>query len=203
MSFETIAAQGTATVTLTANQKIAVKTAGEALVYQVVGFPNYPSQNDLIQTVTDTIYTSSAFTDGATIIIEAGAYPVLYAVGTNPVVGDDGDWQHQATPNALNSTGTLTAAMMLGGIVTSSTGAAVTATPDTGAIIDAASSLAVDDSFDFYVINTGGANTFTVSVGGGVAGITIVGSGAVAHSTSGHFRVRKTAADTFTIYRMS
>ena len=42
-----------------------------------------------------------------------------------------------------------------------------------------------------------------VPVGGGVAGITIVGSGAVAHSTSGHFRVRKTAADTFTIYRMS
>jgi hypothetical protein len=38
----------------------------------------------------------------------------------------------QGAANALNSSGTLTAAMMVGGIVTSTTGAAVTATLDTG-----------------------------------------------------------------------
>lgn len=202
MSYVLIAPQGTATVTLTAAQKIAVKTLDTAQVFQVVGFPNYPTQNDLIQTVTNTTYVSSAFANGGQVIIEAGALPVLYAVGTAPTISDDGGWQLQGDPTALNATGDLTAAAMLSGLVTSTTAAAVTATPPTGTLLDAATTLAINESFDFSVINTGGANTFTISVGGGVAGCTLVGNMAVANSTSGRFRVRKTAAATYTIYRI-
>lgn len=203
MAYEIVAEQGTATVILTAGQGLAVQTRGESSLFALDGYPNVPAQKRLVATITDGLYTLAAQTNGGTFIIESGAFPTLYSAGTAPVIGDGGNWQYQTGPNALNATGTLTAAMMLGGIVTSTTAAAVTATPDTGAIIDAATNLDIDDSFDFSVINTGGANAFTISVGGGVAGITaIVGSGAVAHSTSGRFRVRKTAADTFTIYRI-
>ena len=88
MSYITIAAQGSATITLTAGQKIAVKTQGEAQVFQLVGFPNYPEQLDLLATVTSGGYTSSAFANGATIVVNAGAFPVLYDLGTDATVGD-------------------------------------------------------------------------------------------------------------------
>lgn len=202
MSYSTIAPQGTLVLALTAGQKIAVQTQGEAQVLQEVGFPNYPTQLDLIQTVVNTTYTSSAFASGATLTVNAGAFPVFYDIGTDPVVGTDGNWQRQGDPTALNATGNLTVAMIMSGIVTSTTAAAVTATPPTGTLIDGATQFAIGDSLDFSVINTGGANAFTISVGGGVAGITLVGNMAVAASSSGRFRVRKTAAATFTIYRL-
>lgn len=202
MSYSTIAPQGTAVLVLTAGQKIALQTQGEAQVLQEVGFPNYPTQLDLIQTVVNTTYTSSAFASGATLTINAGAAPVYYDIGTDPVVGTDGNWQRQPDPTALNATGNLTVAMIMSGIVTSTTAAAVTATPPTGTLLDGATQFAIGDSFDFSVINTGGANAFTISVGGGVAGITLLGNMAVAASSSGRFRARKTAAATYTIYRL-
>jgi hypothetical protein len=124
---------------------------------------------------------------------------LLYAVGVSPVISDSGKYQDQGAPGVLNATGTLTAAMILSGIVTSTTGAGVTATLDTGAIVDAASEFAIGDSFDWSVINTGG-NAFTVTAS---TGHTIVGTAAVATVTSAVWRTRKTAADTFVSYRLS
>jgi len=49
------------------------------------------------------------------------------------------------------------------------------------------------------VINTGGSNAFTVTA---ATGHTIVGAAAVAASSSGLFRTRKTAANTFVTYRI-
>ena len=203
MAYQTVQSQGNATVTLTANQRIVVQTQGTANVYQVVGFPNYPTTNSLLQTVVNTTYTSSAFANGATIIVEAGDFPVFFEVGTSPHVSNDGDWNLQNDPIALNATGDLTAAMILGGIVTSTTAAAVTATPPTGTVLDAGTTLAINDSVDFSVINTGATNAFTISVGGGIAGCTLQGNMVVALSSSGLFRARKTAAATYTIYRIA
>jgi len=204
MSYVVIPPQGSATIAVPASSRIAVQTLGSADVFQDVGFPNYPSQLSLLQTVANTTWTSSAFSAAASVVISAGAQAVVYEVGTNPVISfSNGNFGPQGDPGVLNATGTLTAAMMLAGIVTSTTAAAVTATPDTGALIDGSSLFAVNDSFDFSVINTGGTNAFTISVGGGVAGITLVGNMAVAASSAGAFRVRKTAANTFTIYRIA
>lgn len=203
MSYEIIAAQGTATVTLTANQKIAVKTAGEALVYQVVGFPNYPSQNDLIQTVTDTIYTSSAFTDGATIIIEAGAYPVMYAVGTNPVVGDDGDWQKQGGPSNIPDGGSMamTAATILSGIVTATPTQARNVQLPTAADIIAATQIDIDESFDWSLITLAAfALTITSNTGSTTGGLTATGSTA---GSAARFRTRRDSATTVVTYRLA
>jgi len=90
--------------------------------------------------------------------------------------------------------------MILDGIVTSSTAAAVTATLDTGAVMDDATTMAIGDSFDWSAINTGGSNAFTVTPA--ASGHTVVGAGAVDANTSGSFRTRKTAADTFVTYRI-
>jgi hypothetical protein len=105
----------------------------------------------------------------------------------------------QTTPNAVNTTATLTAAQLLAGIITSTTAAAVTGTLPTGTLLDAADNLAVDDAFEWAVIATG-ANAFTIAAG---TDHTIVGSAVVATATSGRFRSRKTAANTFVTYRLA
>lgn len=104
----------------------------------------------------------------------------------------------QAAPNAVNTSATLTTAQVLGGIVTSTTGAAVAAQSPTGTDLDAAAGLLVDEAIDLTFIATG-ANALTLTVN---TGVTIVGAAAVATATSGTFRFRKTAANTFVAYRV-
>ena len=198
MSYNVIFAQGTATVTVPAGEKIAVQAYSPASVFQEVGFPNFPDSQDLLSTVENTTFVSSAFTNATSVTIQAGASGALYAVGTDPTISSSGKYQTQGTPGVLNATGSLTAAMMLSGIVTSTTAAAVAGTVPTGTVLDAASEFAVDDSFDWSVINTG-PNTFTVTAS---TDHTLVGFTAVATVTSAVWRTRKTAANTFVSYRI-
>jgi hypothetical protein len=200
MSFNVIFTQGTATVTVPAGEKIAVQAYSPALVFQEVGFPNFPDSQDLLATVENTTYVSPAFTNATSVTIQAGASGAAYAVGVSPVISDSGKFQTQGAPGVLNATGTLTAAMILSGIVTSTSAAATVATLDVGAVVDAASEFAIGDSFDWSVINTG-PSTFTVTSPD--ASHTIVGVGAVLTLISAVWRTRKTAADTFVSYRLS
>jgi hypothetical protein len=200
MSYNIVFAQGTVTVSVPAGEKIAVQAYSPASVFQEVGFPNFPEANDLLSVVENTTYVSSAFTNATNVIIQAGASGAAYAVGTNPVISDSGKFQTQGAPGVLNATGTLTAAMILSGIVTSTSAAAVTATLAVGSVVDAASEFAIGDSFDWAVINTG-PSTFTVTSPD--SSHTIVGTAAVATVTSAVWRTRKTAADTFVSYRLS
>jgi hypothetical protein len=94
-----------------------------------------------------------------------------------------------------------TAANVLTGIVTATPTTTRSIQLPTGANLDLATEWAVGDSFDFSVI-TLAAFALTITVN---TGVTIVGSAATA-ATSGSaatFRLRKTAADTFVVYRMS
>jgi len=113
----------------------------------------------------------------------------------------------QAAHGSLNATGALTSALIKGGIVLSSTAAAVAGTLPTGAVLDATftgdDALAVGEGFEWSVINTGAANAFTVTAA--ASGHTVAGAGVMVVSalTSGRFFTRKTAADTFLTYRIS
>ena len=198
MSFQIIYSQGSASVTVPATESIVVSSEGTAKVYKIVGYPNRPDQRDLVGTVTEGQTVFGAYSSETVIEIEAGAAGASYSVGVAPTISDDGKYQFQKVPLALNATGALTATMLLNGIVTSTTAAAVAGTVPTGTVLDAADEFAISDSFDFSVIATGG-NAFTVTA---ATGITIVGSAVVATVTSGAFRVRKTAANTFVIYRL-
>lgn len=185
-----------ASFTVAASDKIASYSLGRYAITQTVGYPNVPSTTASVFSGSGA-NTTSAFSAATLVTISAGDAPVYYETGTTPVIYDRRNYQ--GTPGTLNATGTLTAALMLTGIVTSTTAAAVAATLDTGAAMDVAIDMDIDDSFDWAAINTGGANAFTVTAS---TGHTIVGGGAVAASTSGLFRTRKTAADTYVTYRI-
>lgn len=198
---------GRVEVTLAAGDALAVYSLGSFFVYQKGTYNNVPDQLSLL---TDTgpisagsagSYVSSTFASGAVLVIEAyGGREVRYETGASAAVKNPRlAAPVQPTPGVLNATGTLTAAMLLSGIVTSTSGAAVAATLDTGAIMEAASDWGADDSITWSVINTGG-NTFTVTAS---AGHTIVGVAAVVTVTSALFRTRRSAASTFITYRLA
>jgi len=192
---------GLAEFTVPASDVLAVFSRAPCVIYQRAAFPNFPESWGILASVAaDTEYVSATFTAGAVVRIQAGAADVLYANGTAAVITERRALRGQGAPGVLNATGTLTAAMIAAGIVTSTTAAAVTATLDTGAIMDAALEMDIGESFDWAVIATG-ANAFTVTAA--ASGHTVVGSGVVATTTSGAFRTRKTAADTFITYRLS
>ena len=113
----------------------------------------------------------------------------------------------QGAAATLNATGTLTAANLTNGIISSTAAAAVAATLPLATALDTAIPDAVaGDSFDFSVINTSGtpADTFTI---GTASGWTLVGSMVVTPVTtvgaSGRFRAAKTAAGAWTLFRLS
>jgi hypothetical protein len=190
---------GEKTITIPATESVAIYTRGTATVYQLVGYPNVPSTKDFVETITNAQSVVGAYAAESTLVIEAGASEVLYEIGVAPVVQDLYDSQIQGDPVAVNVTGAVSATAMLGGIVTSTTAAAVAGTVPTGTVLDAASEFAIGDSFDWSVIATG-ANAFTVTA---ATGHTLVGTAVVATVTSGLFRTRKTAANTFVTYRLA
>lgn len=94
------------------------------------------------------------------------------------------------------------AASMIAGLLTATPGGAIDYTLPTGTQMDTAcaSRVGVDESFDFNIINIGGGGIITFVA---AAAFTIVGTATVAANTSASFRVRKTAANTFVLYRIA
>lgn len=203
MSYNVIFTQGSTTVTVPAGEKIAVQSLSPASVFQEIGFPNYPVSRNLLSTVNNTTYVSSAFTNAATVTIEAGASGAYYAVGVAPDISNNGNWQPQGAPADIADGGSMiaTAANVLVGIVTATPTTTRSIQLPTGANLDLATEWAIGDSFDFSVI-TLAAFALTITVN---TGVTIVGSAATAATSgaSARFRLRKTAADTFIVYRIS
>jgi hypothetical protein len=110
----------------------------------------------------------------------------------------------QPTPSAINASATLTIAQLLTRIITTTSATAVAFTLPTGTLTDAGvlgGLLLIDQSFDWSIVNAGSA-VGIVTVSGGT-GNTLVGSGILAITTSATFRTRKTAANTFTTYRIA
>ena len=203
MSYQVIFAQGTATVTVPAGEKIAVQAYSPASVFQEVGYPNFPESQDLLTVVDNTTYVSGAFTNATSVTIQAGASGAYYSTGVSPDISNNGNWQPQGAPANIADGGTMiaTAANVLTGIITATPTQARDIQLPTGANLDLATEWAIGDSFDFSVI-TLAAFALTITVNTGIT--SIVGSAATA-ATSGsvaRFRLRKTAADTFTAYRV-
>jgi len=144
-------------------------------------------------------YASAAVSVATTFKIDAGASEVLVNYGVDAVVVEKRAFQRQPAPVAINATAALTAAAIASGIVTSTTGGAVTGTIPVATTLDLAFNLGIGESIDFTVIATG-ANAFTVAVD---TGVTAVGTLVVSTVTSGLFRLRKTAVATYILYRMA
>ena len=119
---------------------------------------------------------------------------------TSNVVGS------QSAPQSQDTAATLTAAQILGGILTTAPAGAIAGAinlqlPLATALDTAFGAAPNNTSIDFSIINTAGAaNTATVTTN---TGWTLVGSMAVAQNVSGAFRARKTGAGAWTLYRVS
>jgi len=120
----------------------------------------------------------------------------------------------QPTPPTMTTVASFTAADLLAGLILATptaTGSTVAYTLPTGALMDAAVDFAVNDSFDWTIINKAlaAADTITVTAATGhtLEGVSIVSSlHTTIASVSGNvatFRTRKTAADTFVSYRIA
>jgi len=194
----------TVLLTIPAASTIAVWTTGKAYVYQVsqsAAVPIVPASTLAVVTA-GVPYLPAVFSATLPTYIQiesAAEAPVYYNIGVTPFSMASVDGSYQDVPATLNATGALTTSLLSKRIVTSTTGAAVVATLDTGTVTDAAATWAIGDSIDWNVINTGG-NAFTVTA---AAGHTIVGTAVVATVTSGFFRTKKTAANTFVTYRIA
>lgn len=200
MSSTVVFSNGNKTVTVAANESVAVYCKGKCQVFRRFTYPQYPSQDSLLGTVSNGETIFGPYTGGATLVIAPGATNALYEVGIAPrVMESTSRWVTNGAPNVLNSSGALTAAMILGGILTSTTGAGVAGTVPTGTVMDAAADFEIGDKVLWSVINTGG-NTFTVTTD---TDHTLVGTMAVTTATSGLFETRKTAAATYITYRLS
>jgi hypothetical protein len=202
MSYQVIFTQGTAVVTVPAGQKIAVQAFSPASVFQQVGFPNFPDSQDLLTVVENTTYVSPAFTNATIVTIQAGASGAFYSTGTAPLIGNDGNWQSQPAPANIADGGSMvmTAAELLTSIITATPTASRNIQLPTAADLEAATSFAINDSFDFSLITLAAfALTLTVNTGVTIVGSPATGAGSGA---AARFRIRKTAASTFVVYRI-
>jgi hypothetical protein len=108
----------------------------------------------------------------------------------------------QPTPTALTGSVTLTTAQIQTQIIQVTSATGVNLTMPTGTVIDSAiiPVIQLNTSIDFWIINTGSAvGTVTVVV---ASGVTNIGALTVAISTSAYFRLQRTAANTYILYRL-
>jgi hypothetical protein len=196
---------GSVDVVVPASGIVTAFSQGSFQILQSVVNANVPAPFTVLTNVAagaSAPFTSSAFSAGATVRIEAvGGRSVSYDVGLAPAAKLERTSTVQgAVVSAVNVSATLTVPQIAGGIVTSTTAAAVAMTLPTGAVMDSSGSWAIGEGCRWSIINTGAANAVTLTAA--ASGHTIVGAAGVPLSTSGEFVTLKTAAATFISYRV-
>jgi hypothetical protein len=128
------------------------------------------------------------------------------------VTGAGAQFKAQPTPTALTTSATLTGAQILTGLLTANQGggAAASYTLPTATNFQTACPilLANDGSFDFTLVNisTNVLETATILTNTGwtlVGDMQVQANSAVTSISSGQFRARRTASNTFTLYRIT
>ena len=118
----------------------------------------------------------------------------------NVYIMDSTLWQYAPAHTSKSAAATLTAAEIKTGIIVG-TGTSYTLTMPTGTNIDAAFAGVPQTNigFDFYVIS-GASGTITIAVN---TGVTNSGGLTIGAGQSAHFRLRRTAANTYVMYRLA
>ena len=114
-------------------------------------------------------------------------------------------------PTAMTNTAAIIPLALIGGLIVGTPTAAAAYTVPTGTELDAKmTSFMINNAyFDFSIINVATGDGYDITLTANT-GITIVGEALVesthnnsSHFSSGWFRCRKTAANTFIIYRLA
>lgn len=157
---------------------------------------------DAAPTATDD--ATKGYSAGSTWIHDGTVYTLVDATPGAAVWANDAqadDLSQQGDPVAHDTAATMTAADLAVGIITSAPAGAINLQLPLAADMDTEfPEAAADSAFDFSVIDTDGTNAVTVTTN---TGWTLVGSMVVAKDASSRFRARKTAAGTWTLYRLS
>lgn len=160
------------------------------------------------------LFKSLRLKNGATVVAESANGTATSVTATALVRGAAG-LLSQAAPAAKTTTTTLTAAELLGGLLTANQGAAGAATYTLPLATDLETALlavhpglAANDGFDFSLVNisTVAAEDATLATNTGwtlVGEMTVESNDADRAQSSGRFRVRRTAANAYTIYRIA
>lgn len=194
------------TTVATAGDSVKLPTAAAGLIYTVAN--NGATTLTLYPNTSDTIDGGSV---NAGISVPPKSVVTLTAINAT-------DWKTNTNrvglPNikrgvetAINSTGSVTAAQLVGGLITSTSAAATVITLPTATNLAAALGATQGTYFDFEVDNSNGANSVTLQVASGIQAITpaITGGGSLVVSTAnliGHFRITFTSATTAIIARL-
>jgi hypothetical protein len=132
-----------------------------------------------------------AYQDAANIAGNVGVGGNLTVLGQQIV--------YAPTPSSISAVATLTNADILG-IIINTTGTTYTVTMPLGTTLETLVSWsAVNLGYDFSVINTA-TGVITIAIN---TGVTSLGSLTIAIAASAQFRIRRTAANTFVLYRLS
>lgn len=109
-------------------------------------------------------------------------------------------WKYAPAPTSISAVTTLTAVQLKTNII-NTTGSTYTVTLPTGTEIDAefTNISLFDIGFDFNVINTA-SGVITMAIN---TGVTSVGTLTIASGVSASFRLRRTAVNTYVLYRLS
>lgn len=157
----------------------------------------------------DSSVTSAKIVDGAIAtadIANAAITPAKLSSGA-PSWDTAGDfylsgplWRIAPAPTVKSAAATLTAAELANAIINTTAAAAYSLTMPTGASLDVYFSGATGTNigFDFSIINTSGF-TITMVVN---TGVTSLGTLTVATLVTANFRLRRTAANTYVLYRV-
>ena len=166
----------------------------QSISWQASDLPlNYASIGAIATNTTGTLTfsTASASTNTERMRIDSSG---------NTYIETGNLWQYAPAPTSISSVTTLTAAQLQTDII-NTTGTSYTVTVPTGTAIDTAFSAVptTNIGFDFHIVNTA-SGTITMAVN---TGVTSVGTLTVATGVSAHFRLRRTAANTYIMYRLS
>ena len=151
-------------------------------------------------------YTGSAAPISATgnnwIVLSDGAGSVRQAIDSagNAQFSSGAVVVYAPAPTAISTTATLTNANIQNQIITAS-GSSYTIRMPVGTTLETLVSWsAVNLGYDFFIINTGSGN---ITLDATETGVTSVGRMIIDESTSAQFRIRRTAANTFIVYRLA
>ena len=144
--------------------------------------------------------TSVNYIDADTNIFRTGAAAETMRLDSagNVQVQTGAVMPYAPAPAAISAAATLTNANIQGQII-SATGTTYTITMPLGTTLETLATWATTNiAYDFYVINTA---TGVITMAGNT-GVTTLGSLTVGIGASAHFRIRRTAANTFVLYRL-
>ena len=140
-------------------------------------------------------------TGSSWIVLSDGGGTVQQVIDSagNATFGSGAVVVYAPAPAAITTTATLTNANLQAQLI-STTGTSYTVTMPTGSTMDTLVTwYKVDVGYDFSVINTA-SGTITMAVN---TGVTSLGALTITTGTSARFRIRRTAASTYVLYRIS